>query len=56
MQGPLLALGGDLGGDGVRMQWGEVLTLTPGSREKPLPKGKAGWQLGWPRAGRCARA
>ena len=51
-QGPLVALGGDLGG-----RWGGVqrrgFTLTPRSREKPLPGGRAGWQLGWPRAGLC---
>ena len=31
MQGPLVALGGDLGGDGVRMQRGEVLLSPPGA-------------------------
>ena len=42
MQGPLLALGGDLGGDGVRMQWGEVLLSPPRAGKSHCPGGGQG--------------
>lgn len=42
------------GEDGVRVRRGGF-TFAPRTREKLLPAGRAGWQLGWPRAGLCTR-
>lgn len=43
MQGPLMALGGDLGGDAVRMRQGEVLLSPPGAGKSHCPgRGQGG--------------